>query len=116
MVFEAHHGHDDNMLRACRDTNIILEIKRRVCERFDITDMNEIGQFLNVRVTRTQNCLKLDQTVYIKKILVKYVDFLGVQGTRRGYTHYLVMSKWEWNMCIQLRSRSLLIIFPIVHS
>jgi len=45
MVFEAHHGHDDNMLRACRDTNIILEIKRRVCERFDITDMNESGQF-----------------------------------------------------------------------
>mmetsp|Transcript_465 Transcript_465/g.865 ORF Transcript_465/g.865 Transcript_465/m.865 type:complete len:111 (+) Transcript_465:365-697(+) len=110
MVFEAHHSHDDNMLRACRDTNIILEIKRRVCERFDITDMNEIGQFLNVRVTRTQNCLKLDQTVFIKKILVKYVDFLGVQGTRRGDTHYIVMSwigsKWEWNMCIRLKSRN----------
>ena len=81
MVFEAHHSHDDNMLRACRDTNIILEIKRRVCERFDITDMNESGQFfLNVRVTRTPNCLKLDMTVFIKKILVKYVVFWVSKG------------------------------------
>ena len=38
-----------------------------------------------MRVTRTQNCLKLDQTVYIKKILAKYVDFLGPRDKTRRY-------------------------------
>lgn len=44
-----------------------------------------VASFLNVRVTRTPNCLKLDQTVFIKKILVKYVDFLGARDKTRLY-------------------------------
>ena len=38
-----------------------------------------------MRVTRTPNCLKLDMTVFIKKILVKYVDFLGARDKTRLY-------------------------------
>ena len=67
----------DDIVIACADLNIITEIKARFCERFDMTDMGAVEHFLNVRVTRGQDFIQLDQQTYAEKILLKFADFLG---------------------------------------
>ena len=67
----------DDIFIACADLNIITEIKARFCERFDMTDMGAVEHFLNVRVTRGQDFIQLDQQTYAEKILLKFADFLG---------------------------------------
>ncbi len=67
----------DDIVIACADLTILTEIKKRFCERFDMSDMGELEHFLNVRVTRTKNYIQLDQSTYAEKILTKYAAFLG---------------------------------------
>jgi len=58
----------DDIVIACADLTILTEIKKRFCERFDMSDMGELEHFLNVRVTRIKNYIQLDQSTYAEKI------------------------------------------------
>ena len=53
------------------------DIKRKFGEKFNMTDMGDLEFFLNVRVTRTKRFILLDPSVYINKVLDKFVDFFG---------------------------------------
>ena len=44
---------------------------------FDMSDIDALEQFLNVRVTRTRRFIQLDQFVYAQKVLDKFADILG---------------------------------------
>jgi hypothetical protein len=63
----------------------VKEVKKQFCTKFDMTDMGELEQFLNVRVTRTRGTLKLDQSVYTQKVFDKFADFLGPCGKTKYY-------------------------------
>lgn len=67
----------DDILVLGRDVNIVKDIKAQLCARFDTKDMGEMEHFLNVRVTRTPEYIRLDQSVYAAKILEKFEKYLG---------------------------------------
>ena len=67
----------DDILVLGRDVNIVKDIKAQLCARFDMKDMGEMEHFLNVRVTRTPEYIRLDQSVYAAKILEKFEKYLG---------------------------------------
>ena len=73
----------DDIIIACSDVGYIKEVKARFCSRFDMTDMGELEHFLNVRVTRTKDCIRMDQTVYINKVLEVNEEYLGPTGKTR---------------------------------
>ena len=67
----------DDIIIACVNLSFVREVKKKFCDRFDMTDMGELEHFLNVRVSRSSECISLDQTVYIQKVLDKFSAFLG---------------------------------------
>ena len=55
------------------------------CNTFDMTDMGEMNHFLNIKITRTTDYLRMDQTTYAKKIIAKFIDYLGVDVKNKKY-------------------------------
>ena len=67
----------DDIIIACSNVTYIEEVKSKFCNRFDMTDMGELEHFLNVRVTRLSNSIRMDQSVYINKVLKVNKSHLG---------------------------------------
>jgi hypothetical protein len=75
----------DDILIAHHDLSFICEIKEAFLSTFDMTDMGEMEHFLNIKITRTTKCLRMDQTTYAHKILAKFATYLG--GTKKKKKH-----------------------------
>ena len=67
----------DDIIIACVNLDYVREMKAKFCSQFDMTDMDALEHFLNVRVTRSRHYIQLDQSVYTSKVLEKFVTFLG---------------------------------------
>jgi hypothetical protein len=67
----------DDILIASTNLEHIKEVKKKFCMKFDMTDMGELEHFLNIRVTRTDEYLQMDQAVYAQKVLDKHADHIG---------------------------------------
>ena len=79
----------DDIIIACEDLNYVAEVKAKFCKKFDMTDMGELQHFLNVRVTWEDGAVRMDQTVYAKKVLEKFEAFLGpLTKTRKHPLRY----------------------------
>ena len=68
----------DDILIASEDVDFIEEIKAGVCDKFDMTDMGELDNFLNAKITRTDEKISISQTHYCQEVLNNF-DFL-VEG------------------------------------
>jgi hypothetical protein len=75
----------DDIIIACANLEYVKEIKDKFCKEFDMTDMGQLEHFLNVRVTRSSEYIKLDQSVYTEKVLDKFADFLGPPHKTKKY-------------------------------
>jgi hypothetical protein len=75
----------DDILIAHQDLSYIVAIKDMFCNTFDMTDMGEMNHFLNIKITRTTDYLRMDQTTYAKKIIAKFIDYLGVDVKNKKY-------------------------------
>jgi hypothetical protein len=51
----------DDILIAHQDLSYIVAIKDMFCNTFDMTDMGEMNHFLNIKITRTTDYLRMDQ-------------------------------------------------------
>ena len=44
-------------------------LKKKLSERFQISSYGDLSWFLNIKIERTENEIKLSQEVYVKKLL-----------------------------------------------
>ena len=65
----------DDIIIACVYLDYVLDIKAKFCSLFDMTDMGALEHFLNVRVTRSRESIRLNQSVYTSKVLEKFAMF-----------------------------------------
>jgi hypothetical protein len=70
----------DDILILSSNLTHINEVKEMFCNRFDMTDLGELEHFLNVRVLRTKKFIRMDQSVYIEKVLAKHAAHLGTSS------------------------------------
>jgi hypothetical protein len=75
----------DDILIAYKDLSFICTIKESFLSTFDMTDMGEMQHFLNIKITRTTNSLRMDQTTYAMKILAKFAAYLGKSKKGKKY-------------------------------
>jgi hypothetical protein len=62
---------------ASADLKCIEEIEKQFCKKFDMTDMGELHHFLNIRITRTEEFIRMDQSVYAQKVIDKFAPLMG---------------------------------------
>jgi hypothetical protein len=65
----------DDILIASEDERYIDQIKKDICDEYDMTDMGELDNFLNAKITRTRDKITISQTHYCREVLKKF-DFL----------------------------------------
>jgi hypothetical protein len=65
----------DDILIAGERVEHIQEIKDSICEKYAMTDMGELDNFLNANITQTAEKITVDQTHYCKQVLDTF-DFL----------------------------------------
>jgi hypothetical protein len=73
----------DDILVACANIETVRAVKKQFCDKYDMTDLGELEHFLNVRVTRTEKEMVLDQAVYTQKMIDTYARLLGKSGRTR---------------------------------
>jgi hypothetical protein len=58
----------DDIMIASANLEYIKEIKKQFCKKFDnMTDMGELDHFLNIRITRTEEFIRMNQSVYMPR-------------------------------------------------
>ena len=62
----------DDMLFVGSNNRIVESTKDRLNPSFDMKDMGLIYVILKIKITRTANSLKLDQSHYVDKLLEKF--------------------------------------------
>jgi hypothetical protein len=54
----------NGILIASEDEDYISEIKKGICAEYDMTDIGELDNFLNAKITRTREKISISQTHY----------------------------------------------------
>jgi hypothetical protein len=75
----------DDILISSKDEDYISEIKKGICAECDMTDMGELDNFLNAKITRTRKKISISQTHYYLEVL-KTLTFWCKGGHQR--VHY----------------------------
>ena len=63
------------------DLNEVERIKRQFTEHYEMKDLGELNYYLEMKVTRSKEHIKLDQSGYIREILENAVIYFVA---RRG--------------------------------
>ena len=59
----------------------VERIKRQFTEHYEMKDLGELNYYLGMKITRSEEYIKLDQSGYVRKILEKYSHLLrGKEG------------------------------------
>ncbi len=71
----------DDILIAGSNIEEVDRIKRQFTKRYEMKDLGELNYYLGIKITRTEESIKLDQSGYVRDILEKYVHLLaGKEG------------------------------------
>ena len=73
----------DDILIAGTDLQEVKRIKQQFTDRFEMKDMGELNYYLGMKITRTNDFIKLDQAGYLREILEKYSHLLRGMDTKR---------------------------------
>ena len=71
----------DDIIIAYSELAFICENRRKLRDRYDMSDMGALEHFLNVHVPRTSSYIQLNQSMYSQKILDTFSAYLGA-GTK----------------------------------
>jgi len=66
----------DDILIAGTDLQEVKRIKQQFTDHFEMKDMGELNYYLGMKITRTDDFIKLDQAGYVREILEKYKHLL----------------------------------------
>jgi hypothetical protein len=81
----------DDILVAGSDLDEVKRIKRQFTEHYEMKDLGELNYYLGMKVTRSREHIKLDQSGYIREILEKYSYLL--RGFKEGKTFNTPMER-----------------------
>ena len=71
----------NEILVAESDLDEVERIKRQFTEHYEMKDLGELNYYLGMKFTRSEECIKIDQSGYIREILEKYSHLLrGKEG------------------------------------
>ena len=71
----------DDILVAGSDLDEVERIKRQFTEHYEMKDLGELNYYLGMKITRSEEYIKLDQSGYVREILEKYSHLLrGKEG------------------------------------
>ena len=71
----------DDILVAGSDLDEVERIKRQFTEHYEMKDLGELNYYLGMKITRSEEYIKLDQSGYVREILEKYNHLLrGKEG------------------------------------
>ena len=62
----------DDILIAGTNEDKIDKKKKEFTERYEMKDLGELNHYLGMKITRTNDSIKVDQTQYIKDMITKY--------------------------------------------
>ena len=62
----------DDILVAGSNEDEIDKIKKEFTERYEMKDLGELNHYLGMKITRTDEYIKVDQTQYTKDMITKY--------------------------------------------
>ena len=70
----------------------MVEIKSRYLQRYDMTDMERLTSFLNIRVTWEETGVRLDQQRYAEKVLRNHGELVltGIKKTLPSNATYML--------------------------
>jgi hypothetical protein len=77
----------DDMIVASDDVYLMHETKKMLSERFKMSDIGELKWFLGIQFKREPDCISLNQSVYLSKLLEKH----GMQDCKRVATPYDIL-------------------------
>ena len=66
----------DDILVAGSDLDEVERIKRQFTEHYEMKDLGELNYYLSMKITRSEEYIKLDQSGYVCEILETYSDLL----------------------------------------
>ena len=72
----------DDILIASIDTQYIEMIKKDICNQYAMTDMGELDNFLNAKITRTREKITVCQTHYCRSILEHFQFLVQNKSTK----------------------------------
>ena len=71
----------DDIQVAGSDLDEVERIKRQFTEHYKMKDLGELNYYLRMKITRSEEYIKLDQSGYVREILEKYSHlFRGKEG------------------------------------
>ena len=74
----------DAILIAGTNLSEVKRIKQQFTDQFEMKDMGELNYYLGMKITRTNDFIKLDQAGYVREILEKYKHLVW---NKRTSTH-----------------------------
>ena len=72
----------DDILVAGSNLTEVERIKKQFTERYEMKDLGELNYYLGMKITRSKEFIKLDQSGYVREILEKYSYLLRGQETK----------------------------------
>jgi len=72
----------DDILVAGSNLTEIERIKKQFTDRYEMKDLGELNYYLGMKISRTTQFIKLDQSGYIREILEKYNYLLAGQESK----------------------------------
>ena len=73
----------DDILIAGSNVSVIEDIKQEFMMRYEMKDLGELNHYLGMKITRTTEFIKVDQTQYTKDMLIKYAYLLDGMEHRK---------------------------------
>ena len=59
----------DDVLIACNDLYVLDDFKNNLSQKFRMKDLGELSWFLGIKFDQTDNCITMNQSKYISKML-----------------------------------------------
>ena len=67
----------DDILVAGSNLEEVNRIKQQFTKRYEMKDLGELNYYLGMKITKTEESIKLDQSGYVRDILEKYGHLLA---------------------------------------
>ena len=67
----------DDIIIAGSNLDSIQNLKKKFTESFDIKDLGELNHYLGMKITRTYESIKIDQSTYAKDVVTRFEHLLS---------------------------------------
>ncbi len=62
----------DDLIIGSKDLNVIKDLKRKIAQKYEIEDLNELEYYLGINIKRIEDGYVMSQKTYIEKLIAKH--------------------------------------------